>query len=100
MPITGSYQGTKLAHHRVGNTLDKVDSISHLSANYILMRVMPMVDGFNESVDATAYPEDHEEVATSPIVSRLQALDAVTLDFEHHQETLAPPAISISTIAV
>jgi hypothetical protein len=60
----------------------------------------PMVDGSNESVDATAYPKDHEEVAASPIVSRLQALGAVTMDFKHHQETLAPAATSISTIAV
>lgn len=89
-----------MAQHRVGNTLNKVDSISHLSANHIQMRVMPIVDGLNESVDASADPEDHEEVATSPIVSRLQALGAVTLDFEHHQETLAPAATSISTIAV
>ena len=32
----------------------------------------------------------HEEVATCPMISRLQALDAVTLDLDHHQETLAP----------
>ena len=64
------------------------------------MRVIPMGDGLNESVDATAYPEDHEKIAASQIVSRLETLDAVTLDFEHHQETLAPAATSISTIAV
>ena len=32
----------------------------------------------------------HEEVAACPMISRLQALDAVTLDLDHHQETLAP----------
>ena len=32
----------------------------------------------------------HEEVAACPMISHLQALDAVTLDLDRHQETLAP----------
>ena len=31
-----------------------------------------------------------EEVAISPMISRLQALDAITLDLNHHHESLAP----------